>query len=48
MNNEQENKEEKKSPAQSALEFFDWFIDETKKNPPKSEDVYPSNRYHGD
>jgi hypothetical protein len=40
--------EEKKTPAQSALEFFDWFTEAVKTNPPKSEDVYPRNRYSGD
>ena len=43
-----ETPEPTKTPAESAVDFFDWFIDATKKNPPKSEDVYPRNRYSGD
>jgi hypothetical protein len=48
MNNEPENTEPKQTPAESALEFFDWFTEAVKTNPPKSEDVYPRNRYSGD
>lgn len=48
MNNEPENTESQKTPAESALEFFDWFTEAMKTNPPKSEDVYPRNRYSGD
>jgi hypothetical protein len=43
-----EIQEQQRNKTQDVAEFFDWFVEATKKNPPKSEDVYPRNRYSGD
>lgn len=50
MSDPQEQETETPEKKESIVESMMWVVDmmNNSKNPPRREDIYPANRYHGD